>query len=39
MIADQLKTKVRHNKGRKAENTNPWLCGIQLAKHFYKENK
>jgi hypothetical protein len=36
MFTDQLKSKVRHNKGRKAENTNPWLCGIKLAKHFYK---
>jgi hypothetical protein len=36
MLTDQLKNKVKHDKGRKAENTNPWLCDIQLAKHFYK---
>jgi hypothetical protein len=36
MLTNQLKTKVKHDKGRKAENTNPWLCGIELAKHFNK---
>ena len=37
MLTDQLKTEIYHNKGRKAENTNPLLWNIQLAKHFKKE--
>ena len=37
MLNNQLVKIIRQNKGRKAENTNPLLWNIQLAKHFKKE--